>query len=138
MDYEQYRANYFVQPVPEPRFKFTGAFGTTLFYEDFSAAVAYFTAVLGSPAYEEGPGTRGWPIGNGWLTLLQGKSGNPQNIEITFAVSTPAEADKLQAAFIAAGGKGEAPSDQLMYAPIRSCSVTTPQGTALLIISPYN
>ena len=136
MEYEQYAAKFFVQPAPEPRFEFTGLFGTTLYYEDYEAAVAYFTAVFGPPTYVEGPGTRGWPIGDGWLTLLQGKSGNPKNIEITFVMSTPVEADKLHAAFIAAGGQGDAPSNQLMYAPIRYGSVMTPQGTPLLVISP--
>ena len=136
MDYEQYAANFFVQPAPEPRYEFTGSFGTTLFYEDFAAAVAYFTAVLGPPAYVEGAGTRGWPIGGGWLTLLQGHAGNPQNVEITFTVATPAEADRLHAAFLAAGGQGEPPSNPLMYAPIRYSAVTTPQGTPLLVISP--
>ena len=136
MEYEQYAANFFVQPAPEPHFEFTGLFGTTLFYEDYEAAVAYFTAVFGPPAYVEGAGTRGWPIGEGWLTLLQGNAGNPQNVEITFTVATSAEADRLHAAFIQAGGDGEAPSNQLMYTPIRYCSATSPQGTLLLVISP--
>ncbi len=138
MEYEQYAATFFVQPAPEPRFEFTGSFGTTLFYEDYEAAVAFFTAVLGPPAYVEDTGTRGWPIGGGWLTLLHGQTGNPQNVEITFTMATPAEAEKLHAAFIAAGGQGEPPSDQLMYAPIRYCAVTSPQGTPLLVISPLS
>jgi hypothetical protein len=136
MDYAQYTASFFVQPAPEPRFEFTGLFGTTLFYEDYEAAVSYFTAVLGPPSYVEGAGTHGWPIGDGWLTLLQGQAGNPQNVEVTFTVATPTEAEKLHAAFIAAGGQGEPFSDQLMYTPIRYCSVITPQNTPLLIISP--
>lgn len=136
MKYQAYQDSFFVQPQPEPRFDFTGLFGVTLFYEDFSAAVAYFTQVLGDPAYVEGAGTRGWSIGKGWLTLLQGSAGNPTNVEVTFTVATPAEAERLHAAFLAAGGEGDAPSDQLMYAPIRYCPVTTPQGTPLLIISP--
>ena len=136
MEYEQYVAKFFVHPAPEPRFEFTGSFGATLFYEDYEAAVAFFTAVLGLPTYVEGTGTRGWPIGDGWLTLLHGQAGNPQNVEITFNMTTPAEAEKLHNAFIAAGGQGEAPSNQLMYVPIRYCAVTSPQGTPLLVISP--
>ena len=136
MDYKAYQDSFFVQPAPEPCFQFSGLFGATLFYEDFDEAVAFFTAVFGPPAYVEGPGTRGWPIGDGWLTLLQGKAGNPQNVEITFTVATPAEADRLHAAFLAAGGQGDAPSNQLMYAPIRYGAVTSPQGTHLLVISP--
>lgn len=136
MEYAQYQESFFVKPRPEPRFHFTGVFGVTLFYEAFTEAVAYFTAVLGPPAYVEGTGTRGWPVGAGWLTLLQGSAGNPQNVEITFTVDTPAAAERLHAAFLQAGGQGEAPSDQLMYAPIRYCAVTSPQGTPLLVISP--
>jgi hypothetical protein len=136
MDYKTYRQNYFVDPSPKPRYQFNGTFGVTLFFEDFTAAVAYYKQVLGPPAYVEGTGTRGWRVGDGWLTLLRGKSGNPQNVEITFVVETPAEAEALQAAFIEAGGKGESPSNQLMYEPIRFCPVTDPFGTALLVISP--
>ena len=135
MDYETYRKSYFTDHQPEPRYRFTGSFGVTLFYEDFQAAAAYYTKVLGPAAYVEGAGTLGWPIGSGWLTLLQGKSGNPTNVEVTFQVDTPNEADRLQEAFIAAGGTGPAPSDGLMYVPIRYCPVKDPFGATLLVIS---
>ena len=111
MDYETYRKNFFVNPPPAQRFNFKGSFGVPLFYEDYQAAIAYYEKVLGPPAYAEGEGTRGWGIGEGWLTLLWGNSGNPKNVEVTFVVSSPAEAETLQRAFIAAGGQGEAPSD---------------------------
>ncbi|MCB0114360.1 MAG: hypothetical protein KDD84_09730 [Caldilineaceae bacterium] len=110
-------------------------FGVTLYFEDYEAAVAYYTRVLGPPAYVEGSATRGWPIGDGWLTLLQGSFGSPQNVEITLQMATPAEAERLQRAFIAAGGEGPEPSDQLMYRSIRYCPVRDPFGTQLLIIS---
>jgi hypothetical protein len=45
-------------------------------------------------------------------------------------------ADRLQAAFIAAGGAGPEPTDTLMYEPVRYCPVRDPFGTDLLIISP--
>jgi hypothetical protein len=135
MDFDTYRKNYFTNPPPEPRYNFSGAFGVTLFYEDYEAAIAFYLKVLGPPAYVEGAGTRGWPIGNGWLTLLKGKTGNPQNVEVTFVVGTPSEAENLQQAFIKAGGEGATPSDELMYEPIRFCSVLDPFGTALLIVS---
>jgi len=138
MDYKAYRKAYFTEPPPEPRFRFSGSFGLTLYFDDFVAAVSYYTNVLGPPGYVEGEGTRGWSIGSGWLTLLQGKMGNPRNIEITFEMETPEQAEQLQGAFIEAGGKGVAPSDQLMYAPIRSCPVVDPFGTELLIISPLD
>jgi len=136
MDYEKYRNAYFVDPKPAPRFRLNGSFGVTLYFEEFDSAVDYYQQVLGPPAYVEGKCTRGWPIGPGWLTLLQGKSGNPRNVEVTLQVETPEEAERLHRAFIEAGGKGPAPSDQLMYEPIRFCPVRDPFGTELLIISP--
>ena len=136
MDYKTYQKNYFTNPPPQPRYNFRGSFGMTLFYQDYQAAVAYYERVLGPPAYVEGAGTRGWQIGDGWLTLLQGQSGNPTNLEVTFVIATPAEAEALQQACIDAGGQGPPPSDELMYAPIRYCAVVDPFGVGLLIISP--
>ena len=136
MDYEAYRSAYFTDPAPEPRYRFSGSFGVTLYFEAYDAAVAYYSDVLGPPAYVERDGTRGWPIGAGWLTLLRGKSGNPRNVEVTFQVTDPEEAERLQRAFLDAGGQGPAPSDQLMYRPVRSCPVRDPFGTDLLIVSP--
>lgn len=136
MDYEAYRGAYFTDPPPPPRYRFSGSLGVTLFFEAFATAVDYYTRVLGPPAYVEGHGTRGWQIGSGWLTLLQGQSGSPVNVEVTFQMETPAEAERLQQAFIDAGGHGPPPSDALMYEPIRSCPVRDPLGTELLIISP--
>jgi hypothetical protein len=136
MNYQEYRAAYFSEPMPEPRYRFSGSFGVTLFFEEFESAVGYYRQVLGPPAYVEGEGTRGWAIGSGWLTLLRGRSGNPQNVEVTLQVEAPEEAERLQRAFIEAGGEGPAPSDQLMYEPIRSCPVRDPFGTEILIISP--
>jgi hypothetical protein len=136
MNYDTYRQAYFTHPLPEPRFAFSGSFGVTLFFEDFEPAVAFYQKVLGPPAYVEGQGTRGWQIGSGWLTLLRGKAGNPQNVEFTLQVETSEEAEKLQQAFIGAGGIGSAPSDEYMYVPIRSCPVRDVLGTEILIISP--
>ena len=135
MDYETYRKTYFTDPTPEPRYRFSGSFGVTLYFQDFEEAVEYYRLVLGPPAYVQGEGTRGWAIGSGWLTLLRGNSGNPQNLEVTFELETPEEAEKLQRAFIDAGGKGVVPSNELMYVPIRSCPVSDPFGTQLLIVS---
>jgi len=107
-----------------------------LYFTDFEAAVAFYTTVLGEPAYTEGSGTRGWAIGDSFLTLLRGGDGSPRNTEVGFVLETPAEADRLQQAFIAAGGTGTPPSDQVMYGPIRYCPVTDPFGTELLIYAP--
>ena len=75
-----------------------------LFYESYDQSIAFYTKVLGAPAYVEGTGTRGWQIGTGWLTLLRGTKGNPRNVEVTFDMATPAQAEKLQQCFINAGG----------------------------------
>lgn len=136
MNYESYRQQFFVTPAVEPRFEFRGIHGATLFFQNYETAVVYYTAVLGPPNYVEGSGTRGWQLGQTWLTLLKGNKGNPQNVEVPLVMQTPAEAERLQAAFIKAGGQGEAPSDQLMYEPVRFCPVQDPFGTAILIISP--
>jgi hypothetical protein len=136
MNYQEYRNAYFADPMPEPRYRFSGAFGVTLYFAEYAAAVAYYRQVLGPPAYLEGEGTRGWPIGSGWLTLLRGRSGNPRNVEVTFRMERPEEAERLQRAFIEAGGEGPAPTDELMYEPVRSCPVRDPFGTELLIVSP--
>ena len=84
MNCDQYRKTYFTDPRPEPRYHFTGTFGVTLYFEDFDNGVDYYGQVLGPPAYVEGDDTRGWPIGTGWLTLVQGRSGNPRNTEVTW------------------------------------------------------
>lgn len=136
MNFKEYQKAYFTDPIPEPHFHFSGVFGVTLFFEEFDSAADYYQQILGPPAYVEGEGTRGWQIGSGWLTLLRGKSGNPRNVEVTLQMETPEEAESLQRAFIAAGGEGPAPSDQLMYVPLRSCPVIDPFGTEILIISP--
>lgn len=135
MDYEAYRQAYFVEPAPPEKFQFMGIHGVTLFFEDYEAVVQYYQSVLGQPAYVEGESTRGWRLGNTWLTLLQGESGSPENVEVQIFTRTPQEAERLQQAFIAAGGSGGDPSDQLMYAPIRYCPVVDPFGTNLLIYS---
>jgi hypothetical protein len=136
MDYETYSRQYFVQPPPEARFAFRGIHGATLFFFDYGAACAYYLRVLGPPAYVEGETTRGWRLGDTWLTLLAGGSGSPRSVEIPIVMQTPEEAERLQAAFIAAGGQGDPPSDQLMYEPVRFCPVTDSFGTHWLIVAP--
>ncbi len=136
MDFETYKKKFYTEPPPELRYNFTGAFGVALFYENYTEVVDYYTQVLGPPAYQEGAGTRGWRIGSGWLTLFQAKASTPRNVEITLEVETPEEAEALQRAFIEAGGTGEAPTDQLMYVPIRYCPVSDPFGTEIIVISP--
>ena len=136
MNHDEYRRAYFADPAPAPRYRFSGAFGLTLSFEQFEAAVDYYAQVLGPPAYAEGSGTRGWPIGSGWLTLLKGRDGSPRNVEVTFQLESIDEAERLQRALIAAGGEGTPPTDELMYEPIRSCPVRDPFGVDLLVIAP--
>lgn len=135
MDFDAYHKAYFLKPQPEPRFKYTGSFGITLYYQDFEAAVAFYEQVLGPAGYQEGDSTRGWRIGEGWLTLLRGEHGNPRNMEIGFELETVQEAEALQRAFIAADASGPAPSDQLMYVPVRICPVTDPFGVDIMIFA---
>ena len=138
MDYHSYRKKYYIQPPPQPRYDLLGFFQVALYFQDYQAALAYYTAVLGPPAYTEGETTHGWRIGDGWLTLFPAQSGDPQNVELTIHASYPEEAERLQRAFIDAGGEGECPSDQLMYQPLRYCPVKDPFGTEILIVSPLN
>ena len=138
MDYESYRKAYFVDPQPVPKFNFDGLHGAALYFTEYEKAIAYYTEVLGPPAYVEGEFTHGWRLGSIWLTLFPAKTGNPQNAELILQMATPAEADRLQAAFIAAGGSGEPPSDQLMFEPLRFCGVIDPFGTQLTIVSPLS
>jgi hypothetical protein len=135
MEYEEYRRAYFADPAPEPRFGFASTGGAVLYFADYPAAIAYYTEVLGDPVYVEGEGTRSWRVGDSWLTLLAGGDGAPRNTEIGFLMESPDEADRLQAAFIAAGGTGPTPIDTLMGEPVRYCPVTDPFGTELLVYS---
>jgi hypothetical protein len=136
VDYGTYLRAYLTDPAPEPRFEFDSIRGVTLYYADFGAALTYYTSVLGESGYVEGSGTRGWRIGDSWMTLLEGGDGAPANVEVQIVMASPAEAERLQEAFIAAGGKGPSPTDELMYEPVRSCPVTDPFGTELLIYAP--
>ena len=138
MDFNTYREKFFVTPAPDQHFHFKSAFGITLYFEDYQAAISFYEEVLGPPLYVQGEGTRGWPIGNGWLTLLKGGDGNPQNVEITLELATVEQAEALQAAFVTSGANGQAPSGQLMYRPVRCCPVVDPFGLQIMIIAPLN
>lgn len=133
VDFNTYRHAYLTDPPPEQRFDLRGVLGITLFYSDYAAAVDFYTRVLGAPAYVEGEGTRGWQVGDTWLTLLAGGDSGPRNVEVPIVASTPDEAERLQAALIDAGASGPRPQDGLMYEPVRLCPVTDPFGTELLI-----
>ncbi len=136
MDYDSYREQFFVHPAPSPRFAFVGLRDVAQFYGDYDGAVNFYSNVLGPPAYVEGDDTRGWELGDSWLTLLRGKAGAPTNSEIIIRMQSVEEANRLHAAFLAAGATGEPPSDQLMYRPVRFCPVTDPFGGGLVLIAP--
>lgn len=123
-------------PNAQPRYTFNGLSGIALYVEDFERAVDYYTRVLGPHGHEVGAGTRAWRLGPHWLTLLRGRAGGPKNVELVIEMDTPAEAERLQAAFIEAGGSGEAPSEQTMFVKLRYCPVTDPFGNTMLIVSP--
>lgn len=135
MDFDSYREAFFAVPQPPQRY-LGGLHGLTLFFERYQEAIAYYQEVLGPPNYSEGDDTRGWSVGGTWLTLLKGESGAPRNVEVLFLMASPVEAERLQAAFVAAGGDGAEPSDQLMYEPVRYCPVRDPFGTAILLVAP--
>lgn len=135
MDFEEYKRLYFVDPQPAPRFAFEGLAGIAIYIADYAAAIRFYTAVLGPPAYIEGENTHGWRIGNDWLTVFPAKAGAPANVDFTLMMDSPAAAEALHAAFIAAGASGPPPSDQLMYEPLRYASITDPFGTQILIVA---
>ena len=134
-DYEQYRASYFADPEPQPRFQYAGLHGVALYFHDYDQAVTWYTRVFGPPAYAEDEDTRGWKLGDIWLTLFPSVAGNPVNNEVHLLLKTPEEAERVHAAFIEAGGRGEDPSDQLMYEPLRFCPAEDPFGTRWLILA---
>jgi hypothetical protein len=136
LDYESYRRKYVVDPAPAPRFAFTGTFDVALDFADYEAAVRFYGRVLGPPGYVEGSGTRSWSIGPGWLTLLRGGDGSPRNVEVVLVMQSPEEAERLQAAFLAAGATGPEPTDTIMFRPVRYCPLVDPFGTRLLVVAP--
>lgn len=136
MNFDEYKKAYYVDPPPDPRFSYVGLNGISLYFSDYKEAVQYYEQVFGPPAYVEGEWTRGWRIGNSWLTLFPSKEGNPKNAEVTLVMKTLEEAERLQTAFIKAGGTGDDPSDEFMYEPIRFCPAQDPFGTNFLIVCP--
>lgn len=143
MDYDSYREAFFVQPPPEPRYKYNGMFGITLLMEEYESALSFYSSVLDPAAYVEGDSTRGWKIGDFWLTLLPAVSGNPQNSEIAaspngepvLAMDSFEKSRRLHEAFMDAGGEGEEPADELMYEPARLYPASDPFGTNILIVA---
>jgi hypothetical protein len=135
VDFEEYRDKYFTNPAPEPRFYFQGIRGAAVYYQNYQAALVYFEQVFGPPGYVEGEFTRGWLLGDTWLTVFPAKDGVPTNVEVLIYLSSPEEVDRLHAAMAAAGGQGEPPMDSLMYAPVRIGMVTDPFGGVFTLVA---
>ncbi len=134
MDYETYRKTYFADPAPTPRFKMTRIGGVSLSILDFEKGVAFYSEVLGPSAYLEGEDTRGWPIGDTWLTMFPAEAGQVANAEFQIEVASPDEVDRLHATLLAAGAKeGQAPKNVLCYIPIRMAYSTDPFGTVVTV-----
>lgn len=136
MDEDAYRRAYYTDPAPPPRFPMVGLAGVSLYIERYEEAVAFYTAVLGQPAYVEGQWTHGWQIGSGWLTLFPAQANGPANMDVTVRVASPSDVAALREAFVAAGATGDPPSDQLMYEAVRYAQINDPFGTIWIIISP--
>ena len=98
MDFNTYRHAYFTDPTPEPRFDLEGVVGITLFFADYAEAVDFYTQVLGTPAYSEGAATRGWRLGETWLTLLAGGEGSPASTRRFRLGKSQLAADRLRPA----------------------------------------
>ena len=135
MDYEAYRKAYFTDPTPEILYGFGKFFGFALFFEKYEEAAAFYSSVLGPPAYVEGEFTRGWQLGTVWLTILKSSSGRPKNTEIQLVMTSDEDAEKLRQAFLEAGGSAEEPEKVLMYEPLKVYSMSDPFGTAYLLVT---
>lgn len=58
------------------------------------SATEFYTAMMGPLSYVEGDSTRGWRLGDTWLTLLVVEGRSPRNVEIPILASTPAQAER--------------------------------------------
>jgi PAS domain-containing protein len=139
MDYQEYRAKYHKNTTP--RYNFDRGFSAALYTAEYAKAVDFYSVALGEPQYVEGENTRGWRIGDSWLTLfpleaLDGYDGqraalNP--VELQFHLEGEAELRRLRSALLAAGAQGPEPSEELMYVPLLFAPVRDPFGNRLLL-----
>ena len=115
----------------------------SLYFEDLTAAVAFYTAVFGPPESVEPDGTLyGWQMGSTWLSFFPAFAGthpgsNPRNTEFAIQLARPEEVDRLYDALIAAGATVcRAPSDTRMYEPMRYACVDDPVGVRVDVYCP--
>jgi catechol 2,3-dioxygenase-like lactoylglutathione lyase family enzyme len=137
MDYADYHRAFFTSPPPLPRCPSARLGGVNILVADLAAARAFYTAVLGEPAYVEGEDAVGWRLGEAWLTLLPGRQDQAApTVSMTIQVASPAEADRLQQACAQAGATSGQARDTIMYEPVRCCPVVDPLGTEIAIVAP--
>jgi catechol 2,3-dioxygenase-like lactoylglutathione lyase family enzyme len=135
MDFEEYKRKFFVSPAPDQQFQIVGLKGAAIYVSDYAKALDFYTKLFGSPQYSEGDSTRGWKIGASWLSLFPSEKDDPRNVEITLALETKSEVDRLYKAFISLGAKGEPPEETLMYSPVYLAFVVDPIGLAWILVN---
>ena len=118
----------------DDKYGITGLRFPSFYILDYERAVAFYTTVFGPPPYAQ-PRIKGWRLGDTWLTLFpaadlgHNPEGNPQNAEFAIEVGEPEAVDRLYDALVAAGAVTvRAPSDTVMYDPMRICVVDDPVG----------
>ena len=116
----------------------------TMYLKDYEEAVAFYTQIFGPPPTNAPNGLLlwGWQLGSTWLTIFPSQEGtqpdsNPRNAEFAIQVGTPADVDRLHAAFIAAGAKDAwTPENTEMYEPMRFSCVDDPFGMRIDVYCP--
>ena len=130
--------------MKEPRYNIVSLNYVSLYFHDYQAAIAFYTAVFGEPDSVHEETIIGWRLGDTWLTFFPDSEGthpgsNPRNTEFAIQVATPGEVDRLHAALIEAGAKNiHTPEDTEMYVPMRFSAVDDPFGVRIDIICPFN
>jgi catechol 2,3-dioxygenase-like lactoylglutathione lyase family enzyme len=128
--------------MPAANYNITTLNYVTLYFHDFDAAVAFYTAVFGPPDSIHEETIIGWRLGDTWLTFFPAKEGthpgsNPRNTEFAIQVATPEEVDRLHAALMTAGAKDiRTPEYTRMYVPMRFCCVEDPFGVRIDVLCP--
>jgi catechol 2,3-dioxygenase-like lactoylglutathione lyase family enzyme len=117
----------------------------SLYVDDFDAAVAFWTGLLGPPAYSEPEGAGrlvGFRLGDTWLTLFPRAGGphpdsGPRGCEFALKVGAPGDVDGLFARMLALGATAVmAPRDTRMYEAMRFACVDTPHGVRIDVVCP--
>lgn len=125
--------------------RISGAAFPSFYVDDFDAAVAFWTAVVGPPQYSEPEGAGhlvGFRLGDTWLTLFPAAAGphpgsGPRNCEFALRAKAPDDVDAVFAALVAAGAKPVMrPQDTRMYEPMRFACADTPHGIRVDVFCP--